>query len=234
MNNVIFKLVFLLACVLVAFAINSCSHDEEYVNANLKATQIDYQNVMKHREIAKSILSSEQYEDYISSAIALYENLNFSYNNEELGGLKTVRQLQDWMAKNWKNTNFNSISEFESALIEFKIHQEEFTVFYGRNLVTNSNASYRDSFKNMVLSLLQKKDLQENQKISLSGCGEQALVNIKEAKNKAIVSLMVLNATNDKDQDLEGLFAIFLLYNQAVSESSDALNACFRLEQIAQ
>ena len=59
-------------------------------------------------------------------------------------------------------------------------------------------------------------------------------------KTDASADIAVLNSSSfdfgdiDKDQDLEGLFAIFLLYNQAVSESSDALNACFRLEQIAQ
>ena len=105
MNNIIFKLVFLLACVLVAFAINSCSQEEDFgANAKNSIEQIDFQNVMKHDEIAQKMLSSELYEGYISSAILLYENLNFSYNNQDLISLKTEKQLQDWMIKNWKNT----------------------------------------------------------------------------------------------------------------------------------
>lgn len=233
MNNIIFKFVFLLACVLVALAINSCTHEEDLnLSARSEAKQIDFQIVMKHHEIALSILSSEQYQDYISSAITLYENLNFSFNNQDLIVLKTEKQLQDWMIKNWKNTNFTSISEFESSLRQFKIYQEEFTNSYSRNLLTNSSEANRNSFKNTVLTILQEKDIEENNRISLSSCGNQALNDVKKAKNHAILSLMTLNSTNDKDQDLENLFSVFLAYNEAVSKSSKALNNCFKLEQV--
>lgn len=164
MNNIIFKLVFLLACVLVAFAINSCTQEEDLnLNAKNKIEQIDFHNVMKHDQIAQKILSSEQYEDYISSAIVLYENLNFSFNNQDLIGLKTEKQLQDWMIKNCKNTNFMSISEFESSLRQFKIHQEEFTNSYSRNLLINSSEVNRNSFKNTVLAILQKNEYRGKQ-----------------------------------------------------------------------
>ncbi len=233
MNNIIFKLVFLLACVLVAFAINSCSQEEDFgANAKNSIEQIDFQNVMKHDEIAQKMLSSELYEGYISSAILLYENLNFSYNNQDLISLKTEKQLQDWMIKNWKNTNFISISEFESSLRQFKIYQEEFTNLYSRNLLINSSQANRKSFNNTVLAILQKKDSKENNKIALSYCRNQALNEVKKAKNNAIISLITLNSTVDKDQDLENLFAVFLVYNEAVSKSSEALNNCFKLEQV--
>lgn len=75
-------------------------------------------------------------------------------------------------------------------------------------------------------------NIEENNKITLSSCGNQALNDVKKAKNDAILSLMTLNSTNDKDQDLENLFTVFLAYNEAVSKSSEELTNCFKLEQV--
>ena len=88
MNKIIIKLVTLLVCALSAVVFNSCSTEEEIQSG----AKNDLQNIEKQKIIIQELVNSSSYENYINSAITLYENLNFSFNNDALSSIKTEKQ----------------------------------------------------------------------------------------------------------------------------------------------
>lgn len=226
MNKIIIKLVTLLVCALSAVVFNSCSTEEEIQSG----AKNDLQNIEKQKIIIQELVNSSSYENYINSAITLYENLNFSFNNDALSSIKTEKQLKDWMFLNQKNTNFSSISEFELFMNAFKNFQSEFKNEQQNNLSKDVTTLSNASFKEIFIATLYYNEKTHYENLALSDCGIQAVNEIRNVRNNAIFNLIYIENLDRKNFKLDEYFAVFNTYNNSVSKCSDLLNECLKTQ----
>lgn len=226
MNKIIIKLVSLLVCAVFAVVFNSCSSEEEFQSVSKN----ELQNLTKQKQIIQQIVNSSSYENYIYSAISLYENLNFSFNSQALALIKTEKQLKDWMVLNQKNTNFSSVSEFELFMNAFKNYHLEFKNEQQNNLSEEVMLLSKTPFKETFIATLHHNEETHYENLALSDCGIQAVNGIRNVRNNAIFNLVYLKTSDKENLNLEQLFTVFTTYNNSVSKCSDLLSDCLKTQ----